>query len=112
PKSQIYIFDKGLSARAAVLAMGGAHHALGTSDALAFQPLRNIDDASERTWAADWIAALLSHEKVEVTPEVKVALWSGLTSLASAPLDERTLTGLAVLLQSNALKAALVPYTL
>lgn len=112
PKSQIYIFDKGLSARAAVLAMGGAHHALGTSDALAFQPLRNIDDASERTWAADWIAALLCHEKVEVTPEVKEALWSALTSLASAPPDERTLTGLAVLLQSNALKAALLPYTL
>jgi type IV secretion system protein VirB4 len=29
PDSQIYIFDKGLSARAAVLACGGAHHALG-----------------------------------------------------------------------------------
>src|SRR3546814_2547442 len=27
--SQVYIFDKGFSARAAVLAMGGAHHALG-----------------------------------------------------------------------------------
>lgn len=27
--SQIYIFDKGLSARASVLAMGGTHHALG-----------------------------------------------------------------------------------
>src|SRR3546814_5982052 len=31
--SQIYIFDKGCSARAAVLAMGGAHHALGLGDA-------------------------------------------------------------------------------
>ncbi|HZV09871.1 MAG TPA: conjugal transfer protein TrbE, partial [Novosphingobium sp.] len=29
PGNQIYIFDKGFSARAAVLAMGGAHHALG-----------------------------------------------------------------------------------
>src|SRR3546814_2298948 len=27
--AQVYIFDKGFSARAAVLAMGGAHHALG-----------------------------------------------------------------------------------
>lgn len=111
-QAQVYIFDKGLSARAAVLAMGGAHHALGESDALAFQPLRNIDDDSERTWAAEWIAALLAHEKVEVTPEVKEALWSALTSLASAPAEERTLTGLSVLLQSNALKAALMPYTL
>jgi type IV secretion system protein VirB4 len=95
-----------------VLACGGAHHALGTSDALAFQPLRNIDSDGERTWAAEWIAALLGAEKVEVTPEIKEAVWSALTSLASAPAEERTLTGLAVLLQSNALKAALMPYTL
>src|SRR3546814_17692730 len=27
--AQVYVFDKGFSARAAVLAMGGAHHALG-----------------------------------------------------------------------------------
>jgi type IV secretion system protein VirB4 len=112
PGAQVYIFDKGLSARAAVLAMGGEHHALGESDALAFQPLRNIHDDGERAWAADWIAALLAHERVDVTPEVKEALWSALTSLASAPPEQRTLTGLAVLLQSNALKAALMPYTL
>ncbi|HEU4961424.1 MAG TPA: conjugal transfer protein TrbE [Sphingomonas sp.] len=112
PGAQVYIFDKGLSARAAVLAMGGAHHALGTSDALAFQPLRNVDNHDERAWAADWVAALLGAERVDVTPEVKEALWSALTSLASAPPQERTLTGLSVLLQSNALKAALMPYTL
>ncbi|HKY82837.1 conjugal transfer protein TrbE [Novosphingobium mathurense] len=110
--SQVYIFDKGLSARAAVLAMGGEHHALGTSDALAFQPLRNIDDDAERAWAAEWIGALLAHERIDVTPEIKEALWSALSSLASAPPEERTLTGLSVLLQSNALKAALMPYTL
>jgi len=112
PGSQVYIFDKGRSARAAVLAMGGEHHALGESDALAFQPLRHIDDDVERAWAAEWVASLLAHERLDVTPEVKEALWSALTSLASAPPEERTLTGLAVLLQSNALKAALMPYTL
>ncbi|QSB44014.1 conjugal transfer protein TrbE [Tsuneonella flava] len=112
PGSQVYIFDKGLSARAAVLACGGEHHALGEGDGLAFQPLKAIDDESERAWAAEWIASLLVHEKVDVTAEVKEALWSALTSLASAPAEERTLTGLSVLLQSNALKSALMPYTL
>jgi type IV secretion/conjugal transfer VirB4 family ATPase len=115
-RSQVYIFDKGFSARAAVLAMGGAHHALGlgsdSHDGLAFQPLRRIDDMSERSWAAEWIAALLSGEKVHVTPEIKEAVWSALGSLASAPADERTLTGLALLLQSNALRTALTAYTL
>jgi hypothetical protein len=114
--SQLYIFDKGYSARAAVLAMGGAHHALGlgadSSETLAFQPLRRIDDQSERSWAAEWIAALLAHEKVIVTPEVKDAVWAALTSLASAPREERTLTGLATLLQSNRLRQAIQPYTL
>ena len=46
-----------------------------------------------------------------ITPELKEHLWSALTSLASAPISERTITGLSVLLQSNALKQALQPYT-
>ncbi len=114
--SQVYIFDKGFSARAAVLAMGGAHHALGlgadAGETLAFQPLRRIDDATQRSWAAEWVAALLAHENVVVTPEVKDAVWSALGSLASAPAEERTLTGLTLLLQSNALRTALGAYTL
>ncbi|MES2443991.1 MAG: conjugal transfer protein TrbE [Pseudomonadota bacterium] len=114
--AQVYIFDKGFSARAAVLAMGGAHHALGlgadAGETLAFQPLRRIDHATERSWAVEWVAALLAHEKVAVTPEVKDQLWSALLSLASAPPEERTLTGLALLLQSNALRTALGAYTL
>ncbi len=39
-------------------------------------------------------------------------MWSALSSLASAPPGERTLTGFTMLVQSNALKAALMPYTL
>jgi type IV secretion system protein VirB4 len=112
PDSQITIFDKGNSARAAALAMGGAHHALGSDGSLAFQPLARIDDTAERSWAAEWIASLLAHEKVHVTPEVKETVWSALSNLATAPKPERTLTGLSVLLQSNALKSALMPYTL
>lgn len=113
--AQIFIFDKGFSARAAVLAMGGSHHALGADDAdhpLAFQPLREIEDETERSWAADWVAALFEHERLIVTPDIKAALWAALTSLASAPADERTLTGLSLLLPSTALRTALAPYTL
>ncbi|CDX53897.1 Conjugal transfer protein TrbE [Mesorhizobium plurifarium] len=110
--AQVYVFDKGNSARAATLAMSGEHHALGADGALSFQPLRNIDDQATRSWAAEWIAGLIAHENVTVTPEVKEAIWSALGSLATAPAQERTLTGLSVLLQSNALKSALMPYTL
>lgn len=112
--ARVFIFDKGWSARAAVLAMGGAHHELGASGggALAFQPLRRIHEAGTRSWAAEWLAGLLEHEKVAVTPDVKDVVWSALLSLASAPPAERTLTGLSLLLQSNTLKRALQPYTL
>jgi len=77
---------------------------------VALQPLAAIDDASERAWAAQWVAAILAREGVTVTPEAKEHLWSALGSLASAPVAERILTGLSVLLQSGALKQALQPY--
>ncbi|WP_068084082.1 conjugal transfer protein TrbE [Novosphingobium rosa] len=117
PDSQIYIFDKGLSARAGVLAMGGSHHALGLGGAeghapMAFQPLRHIDRLDERAWAGEWIGALISAESVQMTPEIKDMVWSALSSLASAPEEERTLTGLSLLLQSTRLRSALTPYTL
>ena len=111
-ESQVYMFDKGNSARAAVLALGGTHHDLSLDGGLAFQPFRDTADPAERSWAAEWIATLLAHENVVLTPEVKEMVWSALNSLASAPPGERTLTGLSVLLQSNALKSALQGYTL
>src|SRR3546814_19589799 len=49
-------------------------------------------------------------ESMTVTPEVKEHLWSALSSLAAAPITERTLTGLSALLQSNDLKQTLRPY--
>ena len=114
--SQIYIFDMGQSARAVTLACGGAHHGLGlggdAGETIAFQPLAAIDQPEERAWTAEWIAALLAHEKVTVDPAVKEAVWSALGSLATAPVEERTLTGLGLLLQSTALRSALAPYTL
>ena len=96
--------------------MGGDWHDLGgglmraaPAASVALQPLARIDDAAERAWAADWMARSCPRG-VAITPEVKEHLWTALTSLASAPVDERTITGLCVLLQSNDLKQALRPY--
>lgn len=112
PGAQIYIFDKGFSGRAAVLACGGAYHALGLGGEDAGAPLARIDRPHEQAWAGEWIGALLSHEGVALTPEIREAVWSALSSLATAPVEERTLTGLSLLLQSAALRSALAPYTL
>ena len=116
--SQIFAFDFGGSIRAAALGMGGdwqdlggaLHAEEGDSAAVALQPLARIDNAGERAWAAEWLAAMLAGEGMVIDPAAKEYLWSALTSLASAPPAERTLTGLAVLLQSQELKQALAPY--
>jgi type IV secretion system protein VirB4 len=110
--AQVVLFDKGRSARAAVLAMDGTALDLALDGDLAFQPLKDIDMPGALAFALDWVLGLLANEKVAVTPDVKDAIWTALQSLASAPPSERTLTGLAVLVQSNKLSQALHPYTL
>ncbi|WP_432475224.1 conjugal transfer protein TrbE [Brucella anthropi] len=115
-RSQVFAFDFGGSIRAAALAMGGDWHDLGgwltegDEFSVSLQPLARIHDTYERAWAADWIVAILMREGIPITPEVKEHIWTALTSLASAPVEERTVTGLAVLLQSNDIKQALRPY--
>lgn len=116
--SQIFAFDFGGSIRVSTLAMGGDWQDLGGSrsddtsalNTVSLQPLAGIHDTPERAWAADWLVDILIREGVEITPDVKEHLWTALTSLASAPVAERTITGLTVLLQSTALKQALRPY--
>ncbi|MHC5307797.1 conjugal transfer protein TrbE [Bartonella sp. LJL80] len=114
--AQIFAFDFGGSIRTAALAMDGSWNDLGGSisedqkDSVALQPLRRIDDHNERSWAAGWIADILRREGLALTPEIKEHIWSSLTSLASAPPEQRTITGFCVLLQNNDLKQALQPY--
>lgn len=131
--SQLFAFDFGGSIRAAMLAMNGDWHSLGSNaesgqvsddplplltladlssdvGTVSLQPLARIHHTPERAWAADWLIDILVREGVPITPQVKEHLWSALTSLASAPVQERTLTGLSVLLQSSPLKQALGPY--
>lgn len=110
--AQVFIFDKGGSARATTLAMNGRHHSLGRTAALSFQPLRHIDDPANRAWAMEWCLGLLDSEGVEVTPDRKSDLWAALSSLATAPESERTITGLSALLSAMSLKTALHPFTL
>ena len=114
--AQIFAFDFGGSIRAATLAMDGEWRDLGGAltdnaiDSVALQPLAHIDGLGEKSWAADWIAGILTREKIVLKPEDKEQIWSALSSLASAPIQERTLTGLSALLQSKHLKNALKAY--
>ncbi|AEQ53572.1 conjugative transfer protein TrbE [Pelagibacterium halotolerans B2] len=115
--AQVFAFDFGGSIRCATVACGGDWQDLAGAlsedeAAVQRQPLRNIDEAAERAWAQDWLSGLIAREGVTVDPVARDHLWSALTSLASAPVEERTLTGLSVLLQSTELKQAMAPFCL
>ncbi|MHC1944242.1 conjugal transfer protein TrbE [Bradyrhizobium sp. UFLA06-06] len=112
PNAQLITFDKGRSARATTLALSGAWYELGAKGGIAFQPLKDVAEEGARLWALDWLCGVLAHERVSVTPEVKETIWSALKSLGTAPVSQRTMTGLVALLTRDALRQALQPYTL
>ncbi|MEO0883027.1 MAG: conjugal transfer protein TrbE [Pseudomonadota bacterium] len=110
--SRVFAFDKGRSARAAMLAMGASEYELNVDGAYSFQPLAQIDDDAEIAFAQTWVLALLEQEGVTIDPTVSETIWTALSSLAEAPTEQRTLTGLVALIQSADLRQALTPYTL
>lgn len=113
PDAQVVMFDKGRSARAPTLLVGGRHYDLGAEHSeLAFQPLADIDSPDQRAWAQDWVIDLLNAEHLTVTASLKEELWSALCNLAAGPVAQRTLTMLSATVQDQAVKAALAPYGL
>jgi type IV secretion system protein VirB4 len=109
--AQIYLFDKGRSARATILGLKGDFFDLGDEAALGLQPLERIDQQEERSWALDWIAGLISSVNVMVTPELRAELWRTLEVLGQRSSEDRTLTLFAALVQDAQVRAALQPFT-
>lgn len=106
--AQIYIFDKGGSSRALTAGIGGDFYDLGAdANSLSFQPLAGIDKEAERTWATEWIVEILRQENLAITPVVKANVWSALNSLASAPVEQRTISGFIALTQNSNIRQAL-----
>ncbi len=112
-EAQVYIFDKGRSARALTLAAGGSFFDLGDEGALAFQPLAEIDDEQERAWAHEWLMEIVEREGVTLTPEIRESVWSTLNSLAeSQDKKSYTLSLFRSLEQNQEVKQALSPYVM
>lgn len=114
PQAQIYFFDKGGSSRALTAGIGGDFYDLAAEGVgeLSFQPLANIDDIHERSWAMEWLHSFLLTENLELTPKIKEAIWEALSSLATSPKKQRTITGFVGLLQDIELRMAFEPLTI
>ncbi len=100
--AQIFAFDFGGSIRTAALAIGWR---LARSRG---QPLKQRGRFPSRSnrWRTsmippsapgrpEWVTAILAKEGVLIDPTAKEHVWSALSSLASSPTGERTITGLA-----------------
>lgn len=112
--SQVYIFDKGGSSRVITAGLGGDFYDLGSGaggSELAFQPLTGVDEERERSWASQWILDVLQQENLTITPRVKAEVWATLTSLATAPSEQRTVSGFRALSQNQGIRQALFPYS-
>jgi type IV secretion system protein TrbE len=112
PDARVIFFDKGRSARAATLSVGGAWRALEPGGDLALQPLSRIDEPAERAWAAEWLADACRLAGLEVTPRLREEIWAALTALSDSPPAQRSLTVFCALVQHRAIAAALEPLRL
>lgn len=112
PGARVVAFDKGASARAATLAVGGRWHPLQPGGDFTLQPLARIDEEHERAWASEWLADAVRLAGLNPSPRIREEIWAALGALAQAPVGQRTLTVFSALVQDRAVASALEPLTL
>jgi len=111
PTPQAFIIEVQPGAKALTYAMGGQYFDLAT-DGIGFQPLRGIDREPIRRRMQGWVEDRYTEQGLVVTPEDRQETWRALQSLATAPVHQRTLTGLMLTLQRRHLREAIRYYTI
>jgi type IV secretion system protein TrbE len=111
-KAQVFVFDKGGSARVLTEAMAGQWYEPGSdegsrsSSAVCFQPLAQIDSDADAAWAMEWVCELLRLERLDLDPKSKGQLWEAILNLRSMPVRQRTLSTLHNLIQHDDIRLA------
>src|SRR6185437_5968152 len=112
PNAQVYAFDKDRSSLVLTKAVGGEFYDLGAANSsLALQPLADVDDPTEASWALEWLVGLVEHETGAVSPEEKIALWQAIQNLGKTSRETRTLTSLRTVVRNQRMKTVLENYT-
>ncbi|VBB08470.1 Hypothetical protein LUCI_3742 [Lucifera butyrica] len=112
--ANVFIFDKDASIRVLTAGVGGDFYDLATDgSALSFQPLADIDDPDELTWASEWIYDFMRGEGEKIDTKVKQIVMNALHRLASAQRERRTITDFCSMIQeSQHLRDVMQPLTL
>lgn len=103
PNSKVFIFDKSASSRVLTQAMGGNFYNLLVDDSIAFQPLSNITNSTERIWVNEWLLRYAESRNANLTESEKMALSNALFSLSnpSYPKEDLTITTLKLQIQDE-----------
>jgi type IV secretion system protein TrbE len=110
-RMQIFFMDKGYSAFVLTKALGGQHLDLGEED-VPLQPLARIDDPTDRMKLQTLLESWIAFRNVKLAPPQTKALYRGLTLLAEAPVEQRTITNLITQVQDPTVRSGLNPYSL
>ncbi len=109
--AQVFVFDKRYSMWVLSQACGGTYFDIGAEDStLSFCPLRNLDTAADRNWAAEYVELLFGLLGITINTGQRNEIYKAVVALADSP--ERTLSEFMTLLQDIDLRAALKAYTL
>ena len=111
--AQVFAFDVGYSGWLLCEATGGRHYdVVASGDGLSLQPLADVDQATERAWAADWIETVLALQGVTMTPAYRERIDRALMLIAHGARVHRTITEFCTQVQVPEIAAALRPYTI
>lgn len=122
PKAQVFGFDLGYSMYTICEAAGGAHYDIGAENTdgmnhVGFCPLAQLETASDRAWAAEYIillATLRLGDNTKLTLEQRNEIGKAVDNLAACTnrADQRTITHFVGTIQNNDVKEALRHYTI
>lgn len=113
--SQVFVFDKGRSMYPLISAMDNAQfYNLGSENSPALCPLASLEEPGDLEWAANFLETLVELNRGEINPERSKKIQMALKMMAESTTSgsERRLSAIAVDIQDQALKNALMPYTL
>lgn len=91
--------------------VGGKHFTIaGDDNQLAFAPLSRLDTPTRRTWAMEWIEAILILNGVKVDSPMRNAIADAIKSMSET--HSKTMSEFTVTVQNNVVREALKQYTI